>query len=30
MKEKLSVAGDELIGALTFEANITVSTPLEQ
>lgn len=30
MKHKLSAAGDELIGALTFDANITMTTPLEK
>ena len=30
MKHKLSVAGNDLIGALTYDANITVTTPLEQ
>ena len=30
MKHSLSIGGNELIGALTYDANITVSTPLEQ
>ena len=30
MKHELSVAGNDLIGALTYDANITVTTPLEQ
>jgi hypothetical protein len=30
MKHQLSVAGNDLIGALTYDANITMSTPLEQ
>ena len=30
MKHELSVAGNDLIGALTYDANMTVTTPLEQ
>ena len=30
MKHQLSVAGNDLIGALTYDANMTVTTPLEQ
>ena len=30
MKHMLGVAGDELIGTLTYDANVTITTPLEQ
>lgn len=30
MRQKLAISGDELIDTITFDANITASTPLQQ